>query len=50
MIKKHLFDNDSSDLRSTHLGYNGEGTVTLSLGFATDEAQKATPEHWLEKE
>ncbi|XP_039728288.1 transmembrane protein 273 [Pteropus medius] len=22
MIKKHLFDNDSSDLRSTHLGYN----------------------------
>ncbi|XP_015991154.1 transmembrane protein 273 isoform X5 [Rousettus aegyptiacus] len=22
MIKKHLFDNDSSDLRSTHLGFN----------------------------
>ena len=28
MIKKHLFDNDSSDLRNSTLGFNGKGAVT----------------------
>lgn len=45
MIRKHLFDDDSSDLRSTKLGYNGKGTVTLSLGLSPDKALKATPQH-----
>ncbi|KAF0872718.1 CJ128 protein, partial [Crocuta crocuta] len=27
MIKKHLFDNDSSDLRSSNLGFNGKGAL-----------------------
>lgn len=34
MIRKHMFDNDSSDLRSTNVGFNGKETVMLNPGSA----------------
>ena len=34
MIRKHMFDNDSSDLRSTNVGFNGKEAVMLSPGSA----------------
>nr|XP_019585710.1 PREDICTED: putative uncharacterized protein C10orf128 homolog isoform X1 [Rhinolophus sinicus] len=49
MIRKHLFDNDSSDLRSPAPGYNGEGAVPLSPGLP-GTTLTATPEQQLEKE
>ncbi|KAB1271040.1 Transmembrane protein 273 [Camelus dromedarius] len=30
MIRKHLFDNDSSDLRSTNMGFNGKEMVVVN--------------------
>lgn len=37
MIRKHLFDHDSSDLRSTNARANGKDVVPLSLGAVPDE-------------
>ncbi|KAF6318006.1 transmembrane protein 273 [Rhinolophus ferrumequinum] len=44
MIRKHLFDNDSSDLRSTKLGYNDTVALKkkasrLNLNFSERDAR-----------
>uniref|UniRef100_A0A8C0LMJ2 Uncharacterized protein n=1 Tax=Canis lupus dingo TaxID=286419 RepID=A0A8C0LMJ2_CANLU len=39
MIKKHLFDIDSSNLRSTTPGFRGKGAVTRSLAAACPDQE-----------
>lgn len=39
MIKRHLFDIDSSNLRSTTPGFNGKGAVTRSLAAACPDQE-----------
>ncbi|XP_045424256.1 transmembrane protein 273 [Lemur catta] len=53
MIRRHLFDDYSSDLRSTHQVPNGEGPAregTVAQAASQREALRGPPWHWLEKD